>query len=180
MPARSQAQDVAISIASGSATINNSGTIEAATTQAISSIGAFDIVINNTGTIEGGNGRAIYTDTGNDTLNWSAGTITGFVRLGTGHDTATLTGLTDTNLAGVPLLAGGNVSSVLNFNDTQASGLSRFTNWSTINATNGSQLTLDNNGLTLGNSGTLTGTLSSTRPAPCSPAVWATPRSPLR
>jgi outer membrane autotransporter protein len=153
-------EDVAISIANGSATINNSGTIEAATTQAISSIGAYDIVINNTGTIAGGNGRAIYTDTGNDTLNWSAGTITGFVRLGTGHDTATLTGLTDTNLAGVPLLAGGNVSSVLNFSDTQASGLSRFTNWSTINATNGSQLTLDNNGLTLGNSGTLTGTLT--------------------
>ncbi len=50
--------------------------------------------------------------------------------------------------------------SVLNFNNTQASGLSRFTNWSTINATNGSQLTLDNNGLTLGNSGTLTGTLN--------------------
>jgi outer membrane autotransporter protein len=153
-------EDVAISIANGSATINNSGTIEAAATEAISSSGAYDIVINNTGTIEGGNGRAIYTDTGNDTLNWSAGTIIGFVRLGTGHDTATLTGLTDTNLAGVPLLAGGNVSSVLNFDDTQASGLSRFTNWSTINATNGSQLTLDNNGLTLGNSGTLTGTLS--------------------
>ena len=154
------AQLVTLSFAGGSPTINNSGTIQSLTTETIAMNGPFDVVINNTGTIEGGNGHAIYTDTGNDTLNWSAGTIIGFVRLGTGHDTATLTGLTDTNLAGVPLLAGGNVSSVLNFNDTQASGLSRFTNWSTINATNGSQLTLDNNGLTLGNSGTLTGTLT--------------------
>jgi hypothetical protein len=154
------AQLVTLSFAGGSPTINNSGTIQSLATEAIAMNGPFDVVINNTGTIEGGNGRAIYTDTGNDTLNWSAGTIIGFVRLGTGHDTATLTGLTDTNLAGVPLFAGGNVSSVLNFDNTQASGLSRFTNWSTINATNGSQLTLDNNGLTLGNSGTLTGALS--------------------
>ena len=153
-------QDIAISISNGAATIDNSGTLESATTEVIASFGPYNITINNTGTIAGSNGRAIYTDTGNDTLNWSAGTIIGFIRLGTGHDTATLTGLTDANLAGVPLFAGGNVSSVLNFNNTQASGLSRFTNWSLINATNGSQITLDNNGLTLGNSGTLTGTLS--------------------
>jgi outer membrane autotransporter protein len=154
------ANNVTLSISNANTTINNSGTLESATTEVIASFGPFDITINNTGNMLGSNGRGIYTDTGNDTLNWSAGTITGFIRLGTGHDTATLTGLTDTNLAGVPLLAGGNVASVLNFVDTQASGLSRFTNWSTINATNGSQLTLDNNGLTLGNSGTLTGSLT--------------------
>ncbi|MFM0210574.1 autotransporter outer membrane beta-barrel domain-containing protein [Paraburkholderia sediminicola] len=154
------ANNVTFSISNANTTINNTGTLESAITEVIASFGPIDITINNTGTITGGNGRAIYTDTGNDTLNWSAGTITGFIRLGTGHDTATLTGLTDTNLAGVPLLAGGNVSSVLNFNNTQVSGLSRFTNWSLVNATNGSQLTLDNNGLTLGNSGTLTGTLN--------------------
>jgi outer membrane autotransporter protein len=154
------ASNVTLSISNANTTINNTGTLESAITEVIAAFGPIDITINNTGTIAGGNGRAIYTDTGNDTLNWSAGTITGFIRLGTGHDTATLTGLTDTNLAGVPLLAGGNVSSVLNFNSTQTSGLSRFTNWSTINAANGSQLTLDNNGLTLGNSGTLTGALN--------------------
>jgi hypothetical protein len=152
------AQSVTLSFANAGATVNNSGTLESATTEAIAGIGPIGIVINNTGNIAGGNGCAIYTDTGNDTLNWSAGTITGFVRLGTGNDTANLTGLTDTNLAGVPLLAGGNV--FLNFDNTQASGLSRFTNWSTITASNGSQLTLDNNGLVLGNSGTLTGTLN--------------------
>jgi hypothetical protein len=174
------AQFATLSFAGAGATINNTGTLESATTEVIAATGAIDITINNTGNITGGNGRAIYTDTGNDTLNWSAGTIAGFIRLGTGHDTATLTGLTDTNLNGVPLLAGGNVSSVLNFNDTQASGSSRFTNWSTINATNGSQLTLDNNGLTLGNSGTQTGTLAIDSPVPCSRAAWATLRSCLR
>jgi hypothetical protein len=133
------AQLVTLSLAGGNPTINNSGTLQSLTTEGIAMNGPFDVVINNNGTIDGGNDRAIYADTGNDTLNWSAGTITSFVRLGTGHDTATLTGL---------------------FNDTQASGLSRFTNWSTINTTNGSQLTLDHNGLTLGNSGTLTGTLA--------------------
>lgn len=107
-------------------------------TEAISAEGPIDIVINNTGTIAGGNGRGIYTDTGSDTFNWSGGTVTGFVRLGTGHDSATLTGLTDANLAGVPLFVGGNVSDVLTFNDTQASGLSRFQNWEVVNVTNGS------------------------------------------
>jgi hypothetical protein len=80
---------VTLSFAGGNPTINNSGTLQSLATEAIAMNGPFDVVINNTGMIEGGNGRAIYTDTGNDTLNWSAGTTTGFVRLGTGpryHD----------------------------------------------------------------------------------------------
>ncbi|MGF6782115.1 autotransporter outer membrane beta-barrel domain-containing protein [Paraburkholderia sp. GAS334] len=152
--------NIAISLIGGDATINNSGTLLGGTTEAIASNDASSITINNTGNIAGGGGRAIFLDRGNDTFNWSGGTITGFVRLDFGNDTATLTGLTDTNLAGVPSFDGGPGTDVLTFNGTQASGLSRFINWETINVTNGSQLTLDNNGLTLGDSGTLTGTLN--------------------
>ena len=149
-----------IALTGGAATITNSGSITAAGSQAISVIGTFDTVINNTGTIAGGNGRAIWTDSGNDTFNWSGGTVTGFVRLDAGNDTANLTGLTDANLAGVPSFDGGTGNDVLNFNRTSASGLGRFVNWETVNATNGSQLTLDANGLVLGDGGTLTGTLN--------------------
>lgn len=150
----------AFAFANAGATITNSGSITAAGSQAISSIGPYSIVINNTGTIAGGNGRAIWTDTGNDTFNWSSGTVTGFVRLGDGDDTATLTNLTDTNLAGVPSFDGGSGNDLLTFDHTTASGVSRFINWETVNVTNGSQLTLDTNGLTLGDTGTLTGTLN--------------------
>jgi outer membrane autotransporter protein len=150
----------AIALTGGASTITNSGSITAAGSQAISVIGTFDTVINNTGTIAGGNGRAIWTDSGNDTFNWSGGTVTGFVRLDAGNDTANLTGLTDANLAGVPSFDGGTGNDVLNFNRTSASGLGRFVNWETVNVTNGSQLTLDANGLVLGDSGTLTGALN--------------------
>jgi type V secretory pathway adhesin AidA len=150
----------AIALTGGTSTITNSGSITAAGSQAISVIGTFDTVINNTGTIAGGNGRAIWTDSGNDTFNWSGGTVTGFVRLDAGNDTANLTGLTDANLAGVPSFDGGTGNDVLNFNRTSASGLGRFVNWETVNVTNGSQLTLDANGLVLGDSGTLTGALN--------------------
>ncbi|NMM03494.1 autotransporter outer membrane beta-barrel domain-containing protein [Paraburkholderia sp. RP-4-7] len=149
-----------IALTGGASTITNSGSITAAGSQAISVIGTFDTVINNTGTIAGGNGRAIWTDSGNDTFNWSGGTVTGFVRLDAGNDTANLTGLTDANLAGVPSFDGGTGNDVLNFNRTSASGLGRFVNWETVNVTNGSQLTLDANGLVLGDSGTLTGALN--------------------
>lgn len=150
----------AIALTGNATTITNSGSITAAGSQAISVIGTFDTVINNTGTIAGGNGRAIWTDSGNDTFNWSAGTVTGFVRLDAGNDAANLTGLTDANLAGVPSFDGGTGNDVLTFDRTSASGLGRFVNWETVNVTNGSQLTLDANGLVLGDSGTLTGTLN--------------------
>ncbi len=149
-----------ISLAGASGTINNSGTLESDTTETIVMNGPYNVVINNTGNIVGGGGRAIYLDSGNDTFNWSGGNITGFVNLYTGNDTATLTGLTDANLAGVPSFDGGLGSDVLTFNNTQASGLSRLVEWEVINVTNGSKLTLDNNGLTLGDSGTLTGILN--------------------
>ncbi|CAG4887102.1 hypothetical protein [Paraburkholderia gardini] len=117
-------------------------------------------MINNTGNISGGNGEAILTNSGNDTINWSGGMITGSIRLAAGNDAATLSGLTNTTLAGVPWFDGGPGTDVLTFNRTQASGLSRFLNWETVNVTNGSQLTLDSAGMTLGGSGTLTGALN--------------------
>jgi outer membrane autotransporter protein len=152
---------VTLSFAGVGATVNNSGTLESATTEAIAANGPIDLVINNTGNIVGGGGRAIFTDVGSDTFNWSAGTISGgFIRLDAGNDTAKLTTLTDTNLNGVSSFDGGPGTDVLTFNQTQASGLSRFINWETINVTNSSQLTLDSNGLTLGDSVTGTGTLN--------------------
>ncbi|MGF6721303.1 outer membrane autotransporter protein [Paraburkholderia sp. GAS41] len=154
------AQAVTLSFAGAPVTINNSGTLLSNTTETIAMNGTFDVVINNTGNIAGGGGRAIFLDAGNDTFNWSGGTITGFVNLYSGNDTATLTGLTDVNLAGVPSFDGGLGTDTLTFNNTQASGLSRFVEWEIINVTNGSRLTLDSNGLTLGDSGTLTGTLN--------------------
>ncbi len=154
------AQAVTLSFANAPVTVNNSGTLLSTTTEAIAMNGTFDVVINNTGNIVGGGGRAIFLDAGNDTFNWSGGTITGFVRLDQGDDSATLTKLTDTNLAGVPTFDGGPGTDTLTFNDTRANGLSRFINWEIVNVTNGSQLTLDANGLTLGDSGTLTGALN--------------------
>ncbi|CAG4914398.1 autotransporter family protein [Paraburkholderia gardini] len=154
------ARNVTLSFADVDATVNNSGTLTSATTEAIASNGPINLVINNTGNIVGGGGRAIFTDVGNDTFNWSAGTIQGFVRMDAGDDVATLTSLTDTNLAGVPSFDGGPGNDVVTFDHTQAGGLSRFINWETVNVTNGSQLTLDSSGLTLGDSGTQTGTLN--------------------
>ncbi|HZZ09069.1 MAG TPA: autotransporter outer membrane beta-barrel domain-containing protein [Paraburkholderia sp.] len=154
------AQNVTLSFANAPVTVNNSGTLISNSTEAIAMNGTFGVVLNNTGNIAGGGGRAIFLDAGNDTFNWSGGTINGFVRLDQGNDTATLTGLTDTNLAGVPSFDGGPGTDALTFNNTQASGVSRFVDWETINVTNGSRLTLDSGGLTLGDSGTLTGTLN--------------------
>ncbi|MFM0631340.1 beta strand repeat-containing protein [Paraburkholderia xenovorans] len=150
----------AISIANGAATVTNSGSLTSASSQVISSTGPFSIVINNTGTISGGSGSAIWTDSGDDTLNWSGGTVTGFIRLGAGNDTTNLTGLTDAQLAGVPSFDGGSGNDVLSFNGTSASGVGRFVNWETVNLVNGSRLTLDAGGLVLGDSGTLTGMLN--------------------
>ncbi|MDE1181169.1 autotransporter outer membrane beta-barrel domain-containing protein [Paraburkholderia sp.] len=150
----------AIAISGGAASIVNTGAIVAQSSQAISSDGTYAISIDNTGTIAGGNGRAIWTDSGDDTFNWHGGTVTGFVRLSAGNDTATLTGLTDANLAGVPSFDGGTGTDVVTFDGTTASGSSRFIEWETVNLTNGSTLTLDSGGLTLGDSGTSTGALS--------------------
>jgi len=80
-------------------------------------------------------------------------------RAGMGANAATLSSLSDANLAGLTKLDGGMGVDQLTFDNTQAGNLSRFVNWETIDATNGSRLALDANGLTLGDSGTGTGVL---------------------
>jgi outer membrane autotransporter protein len=114
-------------------------------------------------TLTGGTiGNGITTSAGpSDTLLWTGGgTIAGAVTLAGSDNAATLAGLTDANLSSLTALSSGNGTGTLTFNGTQASGASRFSNWTAINLTNGSQLTLDTNGLTLGNAGTGTGTLT--------------------
>lgn len=152
--------NIALSLVGGATAINNSGALQGGIAAAIVANDASDIVINNTGSIGGGNGQAILTNDGNDAFSWRGGLVTGSVRLGAGTDAATLTALTDTNFAGVPSFDGGPGTDTLTFNGTQASGVSRFINWETVNITNASLLTLDSHGLTLGDSGTLTGTLN--------------------
>jgi outer membrane autotransporter protein len=120
--------------------------------------GGANTVIFTGGTI----GQGIETDDGPNTLLWkNGGTINGPVTLGSGNDTATLSGLTDANLAGLTTLDGGSgPGNVLTLDDTQVGGASRFVDWETVNLTNGSQLTLDNRGLTLGNTDTGAGALN--------------------
>ncbi len=115
----------------------------------------------NTVTLTGGAiGSGIRTGTGtSDTLLWrDGGTISGAVTLNGNHNTATLTRLTDANLSGLTVLASGTGTGTLTFDNTVTGAASRFTNWTTINLSNGSQLTLDKPGLVLGNNGIGTGT----------------------
>jgi autotransporter family porin len=120
---------------------------------------------NNTISVTGGSiGNGIITGVGVDTFNWSnAGTIASAINLGRGDDVATLTNLTSAIMAPMTLLSGDSGTDTLTFNNTEATGVGRFTNWEAVNLTNGSRLTLDGN-LVLGDAG-------SASPAPAVPAT---------
>jgi Autochaperone Domain Type 1 len=115
----------------------------------------------NTLTVTGGTvAQGITSGDGPNTFAWrNGGAINGAVSFGAGTVAATLSGLTDTGLAGLTKLDGGSGTDTLIFDNTQAGNLGRFVNWETIDATHGSLITLDANGLTLGDSGTQTGVL---------------------
>ncbi len=98
---------------------------------------------------------------GADRLTWSGGTISGFVDMGTDDDYALFLNLTPTNLATGLRIDGGLGSDQLVWDNTRGDGVYRYVNWELFSLTNGSQLTFDNYAtLTLGDSGTGTGTLS--------------------
>ena len=98
---------------------------------------------------------------GEDHVVWTGGTIIG---LDTGADTdfAHFIGLTPTNLkTGLPVNGGLGSDDVLLWTNTVGDGVARYTNWELFELTDGSELTFDNFAtLTLGDSGTGTGTLA--------------------
>jgi outer membrane autotransporter protein len=111
-------------------------------------------------TITGGqvNGE-VRMSTGNDTFLWeNDGIVLGLIDMGIDDDLATLRNLASQieNTAG---FQGGLGNDSLTLDNTQATNISRFTQWETIALTNGSRFNLDSN-LTLGDSGTLTGSLT--------------------
>lgn len=161
----------------GKVTINNSGVLsgpvaavqtDAGNDEFTMSAGSTSGVVNlgggsNTITLTGGViGSGISTISGpSDVLMWtSGGTIVGNVTLAGANNVATLTGLTDANLSGLTGLASATGTGTLTLDGTEVSGASRFSNWTMINVSNASALTLDARGLTLGNAGVGTGTLN--------------------
>lgn len=111
-------------------------------------------------TITGGqvNGE-VRMSTGNDTFLWqNNGVVLGLIDLGPDDDVATLRNLASQieNTAG---FQGGLGNDTITLDNTQASRISRFTEWESIQLTNGSQFNLDSD-LNLGDSGSSTGTLS--------------------
>ncbi len=101
----------------------------------------------------------VSSGTGVDRFTWDGGgTIGGAVTLGGGNDIGVLRNLTNANLT-MPLLDGGTGVDSLTFDNTIATGVSRFQNWETIDLTNATQLVMDGD-LVLGDAGTMTGALS--------------------
>ncbi|MCA6110632.1 hypothetical protein J6497_25885, partial [Bradyrhizobium sp. CNPSo 4026] len=107
----------------------------------------------------------VVTGSGQDFLYWGGGNIVTGFSLGAGNDTALLSNLTSTNLTpGLPIDGGqGNDTLVFSNSQNGANGtsVSQLWNWETIRLQAHSQLTFSNfSTLTLGDSGTGTGTLS--------------------
>lgn len=76
---------------------------------------------------------------------------------GAGGVVATLSNLSDANLAGLSAFDGGTGQNALTFDHTQTGGIGRFVSWDSIALTNGSRLSLDNHGVALGNAAAQTG-----------------------
>ncbi|CAN7158092.1 autotransporter domain-containing protein [Caballeronia sp. LjRoot29] len=110
-------------------------------------------------TVTGGSiAQVLASGDGAATFGWlEGGVIGGTVSFGAGGVVATLSNLTDANLAGLSALDGGTGQNSLTFDHTQISGLGRFTSWESIGLTNGSRLSLDNRGVSMGDATTQTG-----------------------
>ena len=139
-----------------------------------------NITVRNAGTITGGNGTSIQLGNGNnviemtggqlngdvvtgsgaDQLTWSGGAIAGAIHLGAGNDTASVSNLTDAQLATTPVIDGGAGTDRLIFANSTLTGFARFTNWENVDLTLGTRLTLDGGGMALGDAGTGTGALT--------------------
>jgi len=111
-------------------------------------------------TVSGGSiGGGMLTGNGTDTLSWSGGVVVGTIALGDGNDEAVLSGLGNSELALLETLDAGAGTDNLKISGSIVASSSPFVNWEAITLTSGTRLTLDND-LILGDSGTLTGTLT--------------------
>jgi hypothetical protein len=94
----------------------------------------------------------IRASTGNDTFVWdSGGIIRSAILMEDGNDSATLRNLGDNTLAQTPSLNGGAGNDRLTFDHSTTAGTGRYSNWETVNLSNGSQIDLAGN-LVLGDS----------------------------
>ncbi|WP_146200217.1 hypothetical protein [Ochrobactrum soli] len=102
-----------------------------------------------TGSLMAGNGA--------DYMLWTGGLIGG-IDMGADNDVAVFQGLTDTQLKSIQI-NGGLGTDRLTWQNTKGSNPQRLINWELIELQNASELTMNSN-LTLGDSGTATGTLT--------------------
>ena len=116
--------------------------------------------------------NTVFGQDGQDHVVWMGGEIIG---LDTGADTdfAHFIGLTVINLkTGLPVNGGLGSDDLLLWTNTVAGDVARYDNWEQFELTDGSELTFSNFAtLTLGDSGTGTGTCPSTKPARYSQAT---------
>ncbi len=85
----------------------------------------------------------ILAGAGDDILLWNAGgIIRSTILMGDGNDRVTLSNLDESTLAATPSLDGGAGNDVLTFDHTTTSSPARYSNWETVNLSNGSQLDL--------------------------------------
>jgi len=110
--------------------------------------------------ISGGSvGGSILLSVGNDRFEWTGGgVLRGPVDFGEGNDTATLTNLTPTQMSALPLFDAGPGTDKLDMLNVKTGGVARFANWEQVNATRGTELTMDGT-LALGDSASGTGAL---------------------
>jgi outer membrane autotransporter protein len=115
----------------------------------------------NVASVSGGSiAGSLTTGAGADQLTWSGGTITLGFSLGAGNDTAAFNNLTNANFSAGAIYTGGSGVDRLTLSNVSVTGVGLLTQWESIALTNGSRVTLDGNGLTLGDAGTGTGTVS--------------------
>ena len=111
-------------------------------------------------TISGGTiTQFVRAEAGTDVLLWTDGLINGGIDMGTENDRATFRNLTPTHLAPGVLIDGGLGSDRLTWDNTRGAVVGRYVNWELFELTDRSQLTFSST-LTLGDSGTGTGTLT--------------------
>ena len=112
-------------------------------------------------TITGGTVRGeIRMSFGNDRLDWNGGGVVyGAIDMGEDNDVATLTNLNASHLGALPLFDGGLGNDRLSLGNVKTAGVARFANWEQIDLGTDSELGFDG-ALTLGDSGTGTGTLN--------------------
>lgn len=100
---------------------------------------------------------SLMAGAGADYMFWTGGLIGG-IDMGTDNDVAVFRGLTDTQLRSIQI-NGGLGTDRLTWQNTKGSNPQRLINWELIELQSASELTMNSN-LTLGDSGSLTGTLT--------------------